>query len=360
MKSLVWILFLSFFIMSCGENVPHSDRTILESFPENINVKFQEYLVEPVLYYVGDMEIVNNRLITIDMKNDVFFQFFQLPDLNYLGSDIKRGEGPDEEIAILPYIYSLHKDTFVYRSLYQVKMAVFDEKQHEIKVIRKIELPTSYMDILNCTMDENSILGYNMMGNNQREFQKFDFFDGEKEVSDFGPSFPEVGIQIEGDKKNMVFTKVIVSNSFNNKFVALYDKFPLLRIYDRNNGEVLHEIEYKNGQKKPLAYADIVVEPLELNEYTINYLKVKVTNNYIYGLYSGKTNNELNADGNVSGDCGSEIHIWDWNGNAISRLVLPENVSAFAVSPDDLYILLYSFTHDDLLYKVNLQLGGKL
>lgn len=353
MKKLIWCLFICLLTMSCGHNAGNQDRIIIENFPKSQKVEFQEYFVEPVLYYVGDMEIVNDVLVTVDMKNDVFFQFFQLPDLNYLGSDIKRGEGPKEEIVVLPSIYHINKDTFAYRSLYQVKMVVLDKK--EMKVVKRTELPSPYIDILNCTMDGNSIFGYNMMGENQKEYQKFDF-DGKKEVNDFGPSFPEVGLQIDGNKRNMVFTKIMATNLANNKFVALYDKFPILRIYDKNNGNVIHEVEYNNGQKKTIAYSNVIVDPSELNEYTINYLKVKVTDNFIYGLYSGKTNNDLNSIENNTGDCGSEIHIWDWNGNAILRLVLPKNVSAFAVSSDNSYVLLYSFAHDDIIYKVNFDL----
>lgn len=248
MKKLVWYLFVCLSIMGCSYNAIHSDRVILENFPKSLRVEFHEYPVEPVLYYVGDMEIVNNELITVDMKNEVFFQFFQLPDLNYLGSDIKRGEGPKEEIVVLPYIYHVDKDTFAYRSLYQVKMAVFDKKQQKMKQVRKIDLPAPYIDILNCVVDKNSILGYDMMGKTQKEYQKFDF-DVKNEIFDFGPSFPDVGMRIDGDKQNMVFTKIMASGFSNNKFVALYDKFPLLRIYNRSNGDIIHEVEYKNGQK---------------------------------------------------------------------------------------------------------------
>lgn len=344
---------LSLCVLSCTNGVKDSARIHIEEFPKTVNVKFHEINVEPILYFVGDMQIVNNILVTVDMKNDVYFQFFQLPDLNYLGAQVKKGESPDEELIVFPFIYYMGGDTFAYRSLNQVKMCNYNREQKKLHITKAIELPAEYMNILNCFVTVDAIYGYSMMEKSEKEYRKFDFGDKEKKIVDFGPSFPDVDMKVNGDKQNMIFTKVMAAKTKGDRFAALYDKFPLLRIYDKD-GKVISETQYENGQIKPLVYNNTEIQPSELEDYKIDYMKIKVTDKYIYGLYSGKTHQELNTKENKSGDYCSEIHIWSWDGNAVSRLVLPKEVSAFTIAPDDSYILLSSFAHDNVLYKIDM------
>lgn len=92
----------------------------------------------------------------------------------------------------------------------------------------------------------------------------------------------------------------------------------------------------------------------ELNELTLNYLKVKATNKFIYGLYSGKTHAELRTSERRVSDYGYYIHVWDWDGNPIAKYELPDPVFGFAVTNDDKHVFCSSLLEDDKLYMFDL------
>ncbi len=124
-----------------------SARIVVEKFPIEKEVFLNKIEIEPVLYYVGDMLIVDSILVTLDMKNDVFFQRFNLPELTYLGGTVNRGDGPEDEIAILPNLYNIGKTGFSYRSIQEIKYAFI--KDRNIVVDQELRLPDKYMNIIN-------------------------------------------------------------------------------------------------------------------------------------------------------------------------------------------------------------------
>lgn len=87
-----------------------------------------------------------------------------------------------------------------------------------------------------------------------------------------------------------------------------------------------------------------------------NYRKIKATNCYIYGLYCGKTIGENNIRFNEEGlnDTSNEIHVWDWNGNPVMKILLDEQIFSFCVSPDDSYIICTSLNSKNNFYKYEL------
>ena len=58
------------------------------------------------------------------------------------------------------------------------------------------------------------------------------------------------------------------------------------------------------------------------------------TENYIFGLYSGKLQTEDN-----SFRLGREVHVYDWDGNSVCQLRLDHDALYMAVCDNMLYIL---------------------
>lgn len=347
MKNIYLILLLLLISASCTNKKENTNRLLVNEFPVEKHVMLDSLNVEPVLFFIGDMLIVGDYLVTVDIKNDIFFQFFDLPNLNYIGEFVRRGEGPEDEIVIFPSLQRIRKNVFSYRSLDKQKVVAYDELEKKISVINEYQISNDYMNVLNSFLMGDQLLGYDMQGESTKEFISYNFLS--KKIGEFGSNYPNVDFLVETSRKNVLFSKTMANNADDSKFVALYDKLPLIRIYDAN-GNVKSESEFINNQLTPSAYAKNNIDNADLSSLTVNYLKLKVTDNYIYGLYSGKTHEELGAL--KSSDLCNEIHIWDWSGKPVKRLILNKSVSNFAVSLDDSYIFLYSFEKDDVLYVI--------
>lgn len=339
------------FFVGC---VTHNDSQFkkVEHFPLEKRVKLDSFKVKSDLFFVSDMAIWDDKLVTLDTKNDVFFQFFDLPKLEYIGSQIHKGDGPTEEVLIFPFIENVGDKAFAYRTIDKIKIVSYDLVNRKLFLLKSYAVPQE-LEILNYCLLNNSLCGYDMFKKAEKEFVKYDF--STNKTKNFGPPLPSVNFAVSDDRKNMLFTKVMVSKADGTRFAALYDKFPLLRIYD-NNGELVSETEYLNRQQAPIGYTNKNMSISDIKSTTINYMRVKATQKYIYGLYSGKTHKDL-ADLGIDGtSCCYEIHIWDWNGNPVARLMLDKNVTCFAVSQDDSCIVLYSSLNENTLYKMNIPL----
>lgn len=341
------LFFFFLMLFACNTANDNKELKYITEFPQTVDAILQEDTVEQVLSCVGDMQIVNNMLITIDLKEDVFFQFFRLPELKHMDSQIHRGGGPEEESDIFPYIFPIEEDTFAYRTLLQVKKVFYDSEDRKLKNKETITLPANFVNLLNFAITSDAIYSYDMIGQSEQEFVKYDFES--KKMEDFGSRYPIVNINIKKEQRNMIFTKIMTGHHADGRLAIGYDKFPLMRIYDVKN-EIIAETMYDNRQKEPIPYLEQSPRLTDFEDLTINYLKMKSTDKYIYALYSGKTPKELKG----KYDYCSEVHVWDWNGNPIVRFILNKNMSAFAVSPDDSFLLFYSITQDDRIYRYDI------
>jgi hypothetical protein len=348
MKKPLLMLMIALLVLSCS-NKTKVQRISIEQFPISKNVTFYEITTPPVIPFVGDMLFLDSTLVVLDMMSDTIFHLFEATSFKYERGQIKRGQGPKEEVAVVPYISRINGNTFLYRSIQNVKLVrvvngVFD-------IVDRIQLPDAFNNVMHIIKLNDFLYGYDIQGQNITEYVGFNL--STKKQVNIGGEFPEVDMQIEKGQENMLYSRVLVNKDDGSKFAALYDKFPFLRIYDQH-GNLLTETRYGNNQKKPTAYLDANVKPSDFNETTINYQKLKATNSYIYGLYVGKTHGELNTFERKNADYGHEIHVWDWDGKPVAKYILEQAIFSFAVSPDDRFIICSSVLNDDKLYKFEL------
>ena len=66
---------------------------------------------------------------------------------------------------------------------------------------------------------------------------------------------------------------------------------------------------------------------------TLHYTRVYTTDRYIYGLYRNLTR-RVGGFQFVPGDV-FQLHVWDWKGNPIKKIKLPDHVDGFIVTDDD-------------------------
>jgi hypothetical protein len=311
--------------------------------------------IPPVLYMIGEIELLDSVLITLDLKADKIFNAFKIPDFNHLGSYMQRGRGPDEEIIINPYFRHLEGNKFIYHNSISLKIAQLDLKSNRINIVKSYNLPGKLMNLQSPFILDKQIIGWNPIEESNQEFLSYDPIS--KKITTFGEENLKFTNRIPSSLNKLIYAKIVSIKPDKSKFAVVYDKFPILRIYN-SGGELLQEMRYENAQIFPSALIKKKASQSEMNQITQNYRKIKSTNKFIYALYIGKKNNELNTPGVELDDFSNEIHVWDWKGNPINKILLDNNIFSFCVTPDDKYLIGSSLGSIDKLYKYKLKWGN--
>jgi hypothetical protein len=231
-----------------------------------------------------------------------------------------------------------------------VKIINFNLETNEMDLMEKIDIPTELIDIWHIFKLEDNIIGCNLSHETIKEFVGFN--TKTKEDFDFGAEFPKVEKKMDGNYRNILFAKTTISKPDGSAFASVYDKFPILRIYSKD-GILKKEIRYKNNQLFPNALIENDPSEHSLKNIMQNYRKIKSSNKYIYALYIGKTTEEIDIGLN---DFSNEIHVWDWNGKPIAKILLDKKIFSFDIDNKDQYLIGASLNSLDELYKYNLNL----
>lgn len=342
MKNILVVIILCATI-SCNNN---SFETF-KKFPDETHLKHELIKTPAVLNYVGEIVLLNNIVLTLDMKADTFFQAFQYPNFKYIGGFISRGNGPKEEIFIYPFFRQIDKNTILYNTPKNIKTAVFDTVNEEIKILKEIELPSNMASLQQVFCLNKTLFGWKLEGSQNREFIKIKYKRKTTTIN-FGPSFPSLKEKVPPEMKNLVFGKIITVKPDKTLFASVYDKFPILRIYN-TDGSLNKELRFSNGQSFPHALIQKSSSQSDFYNIMQNYRKIKSTDNYIYALYIGKVNKEIGEE--MGDDSSNEIHVWDWQGNPVKKVILDKKIFSFIVTSNDEYLICSSVRNIDSFYR---------
>lgn len=347
-----YLIALGFIIISfsCSKNEKLGIRTF-KKFPKEINLLQEEVKTKPVLYFVAGMALMDSILITVDLKSDIFFQVFKLPAYNYLGGFMPKGKGPEEELSVDPYIQHIGSNKILYRSATSIKIAKFNVEKNKIEVLDKMNLPGELMNLSHIFKLGDCIYGSNLDMKTEKEFVGYN--PKTKKIFDFGQDYPKVDKTIDVSKRNMVFAKAIAVKPDATLFAAVYDKFPILRIYSKD-GILKNEVRFDNNQSFPEALLQSNPSELSIGKLMQNYRMIRASNRFIYALYIGKTSGEMKMNERGLDDFSNEIHVWDWEGNPVMKILLDRKIFTFDVVADDNYLICTSLNSIDKIYKYSI------
>lgn len=357
MKVFKVIVIINIVFWSCSK-VKSEKEITYDTFPKEISLKSHLIQTKPVLPMVGGMILLENVLITMDLMADPFFQVFEMTDngdLKYIDGFVYHGKGPNEEIAIDPYFQALNGNQFIYQTVNNSKIVEYNIDENKLNVVNEIKLPKELSGLSHIFKLGDKICGTDIMSSTNLEFTEFHL--STKKFNEFGSKHPGVGQKIPDIKKNSILGKIMTVRPDGKYFASAYANFPILRIYD-NNGILRKDIRLRNNQEFPFALLEGLNKE-EMGKVTQNYRKIKSTNNYIYALYVGKTIEELSIDMNSTGldDFSNEIHVWDWEGNRVAKVLLDRKIFSFVVTPNDDFILASSLNSINNLYKFEITIN---
>jgi len=357
MKRNASLLFVLAMIISCNND--SFEFETFDKFPNETHLKHEVIETPPVLFSTVGIVLLDDVLITIDSKADKHFNVFQLPDYEYIGSYINRGRGPNEEIFIHSNISKINKNKFIYSSYFtHVKKAAFNKEENKIEILESFSLPTPLHEIQHAFWLDGKIYGRHRNESKNKEFVKFNPDDNTFSV--FGPSFPELDENISLEKRRAFFSPGFTVKPDKTLIACTYNNLPILRIIN-TDGTLKRDMRFNNDLPFPHGLLRSNPSISDLDNKQHNYFDRSSTGKYIYALYWGVLEGERHGpdrrDGPFELDYSNEIHVWDWDGNPVKKIVLDRKIRSFDVTPDDKYLIGSSINSKDKLFKYPLQLN---
>lgn len=348
--SVVFILFI--ILTQCQSPL---DYKVFEDFPLTVELKHKPINIETPVMYPSGIIFIDSALVVLDISGDYFLNFFTLDDFAEKAQRVRRGRGPLEEESVFGLFKSPGKNEFWYMTHSGIRIARFINEREELEYLGFIPACDSFQGVTLLMGDK--ILGIPHI-TESTEFVKI--FPEKCSIIDFGPSFPDVGKTLSiKEKSYLLGTKAITFKPDGSFFAASYHDFPILRIFHASDGSVKSDVRYLNNQVFPTAKINENATPQERLSTTTNYFVSHSTNSFIYSTYSGKSLLEIQPgileEGFQITDFTNEIHVFDWNGKPVRRILLDKKIFAFAVSPDDKILVTLTMSEPDLLQVYKLQ-----
>ncbi len=179
----------------------------------------------------------------------------------------------------------------------------------------------------------------NYVSNEVSNKKRFSILDSlGQELFDFG-GFPETAADLAGNPEyvnNVAYQVELTSNQVENRFAAgtRYGEYMTFIEIDLENmkAETIHD---HIGELPSFDVKNINGSPnFSLNKSTIaGYLSIASDEDYVYGLFSGKSINERGEDAYRS----NKVHLFDWDGNLIKILELDKEVLNITLADNSLF-----------------------
>jgi len=327
---------------------------LFTDFPVTVELSHKPINIESPILYPSGMVFLDSALVVLDISGDYFLSFFTLDDFDLRNRSIRRGRGPSEEVSVFFISNAMEENKFWYRTHSGIKTVKYQPGKDEL-------IPVGFSP--NCDAFsgltfplDDDLLGFSQNAQSS-EFVKISTDDCA--IVDFGPNFPNVGRELSINEKDYLLgTKSLSIRPDGELFAVLYHYFPILRIFNSNNGSLKREVRFNNNQDFPYSAIDVNATPEEKMSTTTNYFVSHATNRFIYASYAGRSLLEIQPniirDGFKITDFTNEIHVFDWEGNPVKRIVLDKSIFAFAVSPDDKTLVAIPMSDPSVLLKYDL------
>lgn len=327
MKFTYYYVFLLFIGTSCSNAI--NNKIIFPT--NNFNyIKGKQILPDLFIGNPLNMLLINNNLLLIDIYEDHQMTLIDTNDKNKVERIAKRGEGPNEFINIRNITYnSIDNSVCLFdgmtRSCSFYKMNNNSIKLDKNNFLKRIHFNENYpYDIIPFN---NKFLSNGCF--DQKQFALFD--DNENSILNFG-IYPgdKNGIEIG----NCFFLKnqTIITTSPDQEYFAAAGVFHDQLVFYKNekNGKLTKIKEYfsidskmntnqiKDGETTQYSSS-------ETPETTRTYRVLYPTNSFLYALYWGIQNKDINNN-NIC-----YILKFDWNGNLKAGFKIAQRLNTFAI-----------------------------
>ncbi len=331
-------------VLSCSDE--NESYTEFLRFPSEYKIISQTFNVPPILFEPVTLMLFGNNVVIVDNKSEFIFHLFDANELNLIGSFIRRGRGPNEEQEFFnPYMRKVSDNSIVYQTPTNIKTVSFTSGKDSLYISKAFEFFDNIINFQRVFLINGVFYGYSGELGLSTEFHFFD--SKKKEIVEFGTGlgpYMEDGVSLEFENKGIT---VKPDETF---FAASYLYFPIIRIFNSSTGLVSSETRYENNFDFSNSIKGKCTSNGQENHPIFFYQLIHSTQNYIYALYNGNAPSVSEK----TLDRSNIIHVFDWNGNPVKKLILDHEIFDFDVSDDDSFIVAVSMNHPDRLFRFNL------
>lgn len=333
MKNL-FLFFPILFLGACSSNTDTSEEfEAIAVKPTVLNLSEPEMILPEQLFFH------DGYIVTAHRQQKNIFRVFEFPSGKYLGEFGSNGNGPDEYLDI---IYRSIKSGAQINKIIGIEgsssqILSIDFKNSNSKIVfqrgKGIQLPLRTLFINDAIFFGDSLMvGHSNSDLMEGELFTFDLKDSTIVEFDDYSNLGNFNTNLTAIVKYELYFKKLIQHPIDSRFAVLYSKYNKLRIFDL-------ELNLISEGYLP---DDPVNQPIIENDRSVNYsntfshnLDVDASTNFIFGLSTGNTRGEYSAmttDEIVKAN--SNVYVWNWNGELVSKLILDQPISLIAYHED--------------------------
>lgn len=348
-SSFIFFILIVLVLNACSSNsVNYSDYS---DFTTVKNIQFDEHNASVLLGMPMDMVVMNDLIIILDGQTDRFFHVLSKDNYNHLGSFIRRGRGPGEEVLIVPYFKIHGNDMILYQSDHDLKVAkiIMSGNSLDIVIHDKYDLPTSMRISSDLFLANDNIFSSYYPLADSKDYLVLN--KGTGKLSEWGGSIPLSNKKVYRDRIIAINQKLTTVNLKENLIASVFNVLPILRIYSLKNEKLIIEQQMSDASN------NLKVLLTDQSEGLIDhYHRIKSTDDFIYALYGGFTVSDYFKEGEEPHvfDWSREIHIWKWDGTPVMKLILDRPLFSFDITPDNKKIIATSVVDVDKIFEAEI------
>lgn len=352
MKNAIIITLITIALTGCQF---HEKKETYTDFSQVDSLGATERALPIPLGNPNEILILENAFVIKDDKTDFLLHYFNLQSQSHIGSFIRKGNGPTEE-TMIQSIASDKGNDLIYKTQEGLKRLTFENTNNTTKITDKWDVPIDFLTVA-YPLSKSKVLGWNYTMHSN-EFLIYDPLSDT--FNDLGNGFnlsqPKLTLE---ENHRLLGNKQMTVKSDGSLFATSYMALPMVRIFDTHTGSLVKEMISVPSYDFPHALLNKSATREDKQQLVENYYRITSTENFIYALYSGKTKGEL-YPGMFSGDFvlpdfGNEIHVWDWAGNPIKKIILDHHVFSFDVNAKDDFLMAITVNNPGKLYVYSLK-----
>lgn len=354
MKTILLFIVICFLTSSCVRVEDKHSNIVQKHFSDScITLSLEKKKLPIDLIYPTDIQVVDTFLLISQHHNENIIQAYSTLSLKYLGSFLKKGNGPNDVMAfgLISQSYTEFGNPKLiiqsypnYLGILNIKQsiesgqAVFDKKYKFETILGKELFLASHsvyvLDSVNLMMTKDPLRSG--VKNDNNFF--WEFYNYKKDV-----------ITRKLKYENFPFMNSFLKESYRSlkpdrsKVVLFYRFFDMVSIADLKSGKVVQVI--------PSGKSINPNKVIDIDLRCLYYKMGKCTNDYIFGLYAGGLS-VLKEDDPISNK-NSSLRIYNWNGDLLYNYAFESNIRIFTV--DERQRFIYAVTDSDSIIRYDLK-----
>lgn len=303
-------------------------------FARTIHLEGKSWDLEDQLGIVYDIKVGQDFLFLRNKLDETLLTAISLKDKSQIYHFGKRGEGPNELINLGPIMVA-NNTLRVYDAGSRSLKGFTLEDNHGVVCIDKL-LQTNLTGVI--SMTELSASTFLISGIFPEG--RFGILDKTGVVTQYVGSypideqFPDLPFHVLG----MAYQSMVCSQPNGTKIATITRYAGAMQIDDwRSKDSSFENVSFKQRFSPEFTTRDVGGTPnfAPSKDTRWGYLSVSATHRYVFCLYSGRlqqSDEKFNSS--------KEVHVFDWEGNAIYQLQLCKDAVSISVKDEQLFVLI--------------------